>query len=203
MYGLLAIKLPCTMSPPCAPVVSLNVSTVCQPAGGTSVGSDDFGIGAMVGCVVAVGTATVGVTVGVMAEEVAGTGVDAPKSDVFGRTVAAPHAAIRLLASRSATTTSQRARRDQGDATDDTRIFRTAAHPSSQRAPSPPLLWLPLSSRERGLGGEVAGPCAYFSRLSTTSKSGRLSDHHDRASRRKSTPRVMTSSSASRLASAG
>ena len=202
MYGLLAIKLPCTMSPPCAPVVSLNVSTVCQLAGGASVGNDDFGIGAMVGCVVAVGTATVGVTVGVKAEEVAGAGVDGPNSDVFGRAVAAPHAAIRLLASRSATTTSQRARRDQGDATDDIKIFLTAACPSSQRAFATAPLAPPLLAGE-GAGGEVAGPCAYFSRLSSTSKSGRLSDHHVCASRRKSTPRVMTSSNASRLASAG
>ena len=63
-YGLLAVKFVCAMSAPCAPVVSLNVSTVCQPAAEVSVGRDDLGIVAMVGCAVLVGTAVVGVVVG-------------------------------------------------------------------------------------------------------------------------------------------
>ena len=84
----------CAMSSPCAPVVSLNVNIVRQPAGGASVGSEDFGIGATVGCEIGVGAATVGTLVAVAA----GAAVGAANSDVRCP-VAAPHAASSVPAS--------------------------------------------------------------------------------------------------------
>src|SRR6185312_982835 len=111
------------MSPPCAPVVSLKVSTVCQPASDASVGRDDLGIGATVGVAVLVGI-TVGVAVGTSVVVVVGAGVDAPKSEVFGLAGAAPHAASSMLASGSAAM-SQITRRDTGDALRDDEGFRT------------------------------------------------------------------------------
>ena len=62
--GLAGAEVRLAMSAPCAPVVSLNVSTVCQPAAEVSVGRDDLGIVATVGCAVLVGAAVVGVVVG-------------------------------------------------------------------------------------------------------------------------------------------
>jgi hypothetical protein len=93
-YGLLAMKVPCAISAPCAPVVSLNVSTVCQPAAEVSVGSDDFGIDATVevGCAVFVGATRVGVSVGTIVEA-------APKSVVCCRVGVTPHAASIVQAS--------------------------------------------------------------------------------------------------------
>ena len=93
----------CAMSSPCAPVVSLNVNIVRQPAGGASVGSEDFGIGATVGCEIGVGAATVGTLVAVAA----GAAVGAANSDVRCP-VAAPHAASSVPASSAdRTVTSQ------------------------------------------------------------------------------------------------
>src|SRR5690348_2750310 len=99
------MKVACAMSSPCAPVVSLNVRTVCQPAAGANVGSDDPGITATVGvgCAVFVGAGTVGEAVGVIVET-------APKSVVFCCVGVTPHAAniVQASSSNSATSHSER-----------------------------------------------------------------------------------------------
>src|SRR5690349_5928838 len=101
------MKVACAMSSPCAPVVSLNVSTVCQPAAGASVGSADIGIGATVGVgsAVFVGATSVGVSVGTTVEA-------APNSVVCCLTGVTPHAASSVLAS-SKSATSHSKRRDK------------------------------------------------------------------------------------------
>ena len=110
MYGLLAIKVACAMSSPCAPVVSLSVRIVCQPAADANVGSDDLGITATVevGCAVAVsvGGTIVGVSVGATVDA-------APESVVCCLTGVTPHAASSVLANSSRLATSRSERRDE------------------------------------------------------------------------------------------
>ena len=94
-------------------MVSLSVSTVCQPAAEVNIGRDDLGIGATVGCGVFVGTGRVGVTVGIIVEM-------APESVVRCPAGGTPHATSETLAISIAdkTTTSHGERRDKTGAGD-------------------------------------------------------------------------------------